>query len=76
MTKSTYEKDSLNRKLAIVSAMLLGNSFQRCRTSTRKSSKSQGFNTLLLISPKRCSECKCNFATLFLKAEITCVKIL
>jgi hypothetical protein len=29
-----------------------------------------------LISPEQCSECKCNFATLFLNAEIISVKIL
>lgn len=30
--------------------------------------------TLLLISPERCSECKCDFAKLFLKAKIIRVK--
>jgi hypothetical protein len=63
----------------MVSAMLLHNCFHHYCTSAVKackSSKSQSFNTLLLIYPEGCSECKCNFATLFLKAEIISVKIL
>jgi hypothetical protein len=37
VTKCTHEKNSLNRKLAIVSARLLHNCLQRCRTSIENS---------------------------------------
>jgi hypothetical protein len=65
-------------KVAVVSATLRCNSLQRSRTTTSEqlANRVKVINTLLLISPERCSECKCNFATLFLKAEIISVQIL
>jgi hypothetical protein len=75
VTKRAYEKRNsllfLLRYFVTVSSVAAN--LQR---KAYKSSISQSFSTLLLISPKWYSECKCNFATLFLNAEIISVQIL